>query len=256
MEKVTEAPEQGVIIKETVDGVAVSNPGRTTRGSGGKDVAKPRPDPYIWGIYIMLLMVSVIELFSASSSEVSGSNVYMPLIRHAIFLVIGLGLVLALQNTHYGYFSRFAWFAALISLGLLIFSNFFGVEINGAQRAIRVAGFTIQPPEIVKLTVVGQRILTPPQYIHWNKSQETHLSMEIFQQSHIYLTMVQSFRLLVRLKGKMGIPDPSDPLLQGHNQLTILLREIFRPNISCKPHRKALLYPVLLLSSRFYRSFR
>lgn len=154
MEKVTEAPEQGVIIKETVDGVAVSKPGRATRGSGGKDVAKPRPDPYIWGIYIMLLMVSVIELFSASSSEVSGSNVYMPLIRHAIFLVIGLGLVLALQNTHYGYFSRFAWFAALISLGLLIFSNFFGVEINGAQRAIRVAGFTIQPPEIVKLTVV------------------------------------------------------------------------------------------------------
>lgn len=154
MEKVTEAPEQGVIIKETVDGVAVSKPARTTRGSGGKDVAKPRPDPYIWGIYIMLLMVSVIELFSASSSEVSGSNVYMPLIRHAIFLVIGLGLVLALQNTHYGYFSRFAWFAALISLGLLIFSNFFGVEINGAQRAIRVAGFTIQPPEIVKLTVV------------------------------------------------------------------------------------------------------
>lgn len=154
MEKVTEAPEQGVIIKETVDGVAVSKPGHTTRGSGGKDVAKPRPDPYIWGIYIMLLMVSVIELFSASSSEVSGSNVYMPLIRHAIFLVIGLGLVLALQNTHYGYFSRFAWFAALISLGLLIFSNFFGVEINGAQRAIRVAGFTIQPPEIVKLTVV------------------------------------------------------------------------------------------------------
>lgn len=154
MEKVTEAPEQGVIIKETVDGVAVSKPARTTRGSSGKDVAKPRPDPYIWGIYIMLLMVSVIELFSASSSEVSGSNVYMPLIRHAIFLVIGLGLVLALQNTHYGYFSRFAWFAALISLGLLIFSNFFGVEINGAQRAIRVAGFTIQPPEIVKLTVV------------------------------------------------------------------------------------------------------
>ena len=154
MEKVTEAPEQGVIIKETVDGVAVSKPARTTRGSGGKDVAKPRPDPYIWGIYIMLLMVSVIELFSASSSEVSGSNVYMPLIRHAIFLEIGLGLVLALQNTHYGYFSRFAWFAALISLGLLIFSNFFGVEINGAQRAIRVAGFTIQPPEIVKLTVV------------------------------------------------------------------------------------------------------
>lgn len=117
-------------------------------------MVKPKPDPYIWGIYIMLLMVSVIELFSASSSEVSGGNVYMPLIRHGIFLVIGLGAVIGLQNIHYGYFSRFAWFFALVSLALLILSNFFGVEINGAQRAIRIAGFTIQPPEIVKLTVV------------------------------------------------------------------------------------------------------
>lgn len=78
----------------------------------------------------------------------------MPLIRHAIFLVLGLGIVLALQKTHYGYFSRLAWFCAIISLGLLVMSNFFGVEINGAQRAIRIAGFTLQPPEIVKLTVV------------------------------------------------------------------------------------------------------
>lgn len=154
MKQETDTLEQGVIIKETIDGIAVEQPARATRAPKAAAVAKPRPDPYIWGIYIMLLMVSVIELFSASSSEVSGSNVYMPLIRHAIFLAIGLGLVLALQNTHYGYFSRFAWFFAIVSLGMLMLSNFFGVEINGAQRAIRVAGFTIQPPEIVKLAVV------------------------------------------------------------------------------------------------------
>ncbi len=150
-----ENPEQGVTINNTIDGVAVdaaAKPARFRKSAAAG--IRPKADPYIWGIYIMLLMVSVIELFSASSSEVSASNVYMPLIRHGIFLVIGLGCVLALQNTHYGYFSRFAWFFALLSLGLLIFSNFFGVEINGAQRAIRIAGFTIQPPEIVKLTVV------------------------------------------------------------------------------------------------------
>lgn len=154
MQNETETLEQGVIIKETVDGAAVEKERKAPRSRKPQPAAKPKPDPYIWGIYIMLLMVSVIELFSASSSEVSGSNVYMPLIRHGMFLVIGLGLVLALQNTHYGYFSRFAWFLALLSLGLLMLSNFFGVEINGAQRAIRIAGFTIQPPEIVKLTVV------------------------------------------------------------------------------------------------------
>lgn len=43
---------------------------------------------------------------------------------------------------------------AVMSLGLLLLSNFFGIEINGAQRAIKIAGFTIQPAEIVKYTVV------------------------------------------------------------------------------------------------------
>lgn len=151
----SETLDRGVVINNTIDGVAEAPAVKATRTRKLRQAtAKPKPDSHIWGIYIMLLIVAVIELFSASSSEVSAGNVYMPLIRHGIFLLIGLGLVLMLQNTHYGYFSRFAWFAAIVSLGLLIFSNFFGVEINGAQRAIRIAGFTIQPPEIVKLTVV------------------------------------------------------------------------------------------------------
>ncbi len=143
-------------IRQTVDGVAVETTPSASRPKARKGpvLQRQKPDPYLWGIYIMLLVVSVIELFSASSTEVSGSNVYLPLIRHSIFLVLGLGIVLAFQNTHYGWFSRFAWPCAILSLLLLIASNYFGVEINGAQRAIKIAGLTIQPPEIVKLTVV------------------------------------------------------------------------------------------------------
>lgn len=115
---------------------------------------RSKPDPYIWGIYIMLLMISVIELFSASSTEVSGTNVYGPLIRHGIFLVMGFGVVLWLQKTPYTFINKFAWFFAIISLGLLLLSSVMGVDINGAQRAISVAGITIQPAEIVKLSVV------------------------------------------------------------------------------------------------------
>lgn len=155
MSNASDTLQESVIINETIDGVAVKAKRPRPAASGKPEpAARPKPDPYIWGIYIMLLVVSVIELFSASSTEVSGTNVYMPLIRHGIFLIIGLGCVLGLQNTHYGYFSRFAWFFAVLSLGLLILSNFLGVEINGAQRAISIAGFTIQPAEIVKLTVV------------------------------------------------------------------------------------------------------
>ena len=150
MPEIYENSASGILIRETVDGEAVVR--KKEKNKRASTVRKS--DPYIWGIYISLLVISVIELFSASSAEVSAANVYMPLIRHGIFLIIGLGLVLFLQNTHYIFFSRFATFMALISLLLLIFSNFFGIEINGAQRAINIAGFTIQPAEIVKLTVV------------------------------------------------------------------------------------------------------
>lgn len=142
----------GIEIRETIDGAA---PAKAAAKSQTAAAAKrSRPDPFIWGIYIMFLIVSVIELFSASSSEVSATNVYAPLIRHAIFLAMGLFIVIIFQRTHYVVFRRVAWIFAVFSLGMLIFSSVAGVEINGAQRAIRIAGMTIQPAEIVKLSVV------------------------------------------------------------------------------------------------------
>ena len=168
----------GLDIRETIDGrpVAARNGSRPCRTAGATAasaataasdskaaVKKPdpkaskkfnRPDPYIWGIYIMLLVISVVELFSASSTEIKGENVYGPLIRHVIFLVMGLGIVLWLQRTPYTIISKFAWAFAILSLGLLLLSSFIGEEINGAQRAINIGGFTIQPAEIVKLSVV------------------------------------------------------------------------------------------------------
>lgn len=144
----------GLEIRETVDGKTATARAAAKRVPVKADVKRSRPDPYIWGIYIMFLLISVVELFSASSTEVSSSNVYSPLIRHSIFLALGLGIVLWLQNTHYILMRRFAWIFAILSLGLLVMSTVAGVEINGAQRAIRIAGMTIQPAEVVKLAVV------------------------------------------------------------------------------------------------------
>lgn len=161
----TQNRTSGLDIRETIDGESISSTGRAEGGSAVAEVAaaaarakkatKPsRPDPYIWGIYILFLLISVVELFSASSSEVSGSNVYSPLIRHGIFLLLGVGIVLGLQKIHYVVLRRLAWIVAIISLGLLILSSMIGVEINGAQRAINIAGMTIQPAEMIKLAAV------------------------------------------------------------------------------------------------------
>ncbi len=140
-------------LNRTVDGVAIPTEAEERRMQM-QSKKRLRADRYLWGIYIMILIFSIVELFSASSTEVKSDNVYSPLISHVIFLVIGFGLVCLMQNIHYKYYRKSAWAVFWLSVGLVVYSTYFGININGAVRAIRVAGFTVQPPEIAKLAVV------------------------------------------------------------------------------------------------------
>ena len=141
-----------IVIKETIDGVASAPQIEDQSASALKP--RRKADPYILGIYLVFIVISIIEIFSASSSEVKADNIYGPLKRHALFLLAGMLIVYAIQKVHYGYLRKLAWPLGLLSFGLLVFASFFGANINGAQRAIMIGSFTIQPPEIVKYTVV------------------------------------------------------------------------------------------------------
>ena len=150
-----------IIIKETVDGVADVEAAAIARkealakvNADSGLVPRRKADPYILGIYLVFIVISLIEIFSASSTEVKADNIYGPLKRHATFLVAGMFIVYALQRIHYGYLRNWAWVLGIGSFALLVFASFFGANINGAQRAIMIGSFTIQPAEIVKFTVV------------------------------------------------------------------------------------------------------
>ena len=150
----------GLYIRESIGGKPVApqkSPDKGKKGSrktGEAVVTVLKSDPSIWGIYLMLVLISIIELYSASAAEVVGTNVYAPLIRHGMFLGIGFVLLYLVQRTHYGYIARFAGLIGVLSWLALAYSTFMGVEINGAQRAFMLGPFTVQPPEIVKLTVI------------------------------------------------------------------------------------------------------
>ena len=152
--------QSGLYIRESIGGVPVEPEKRTEKGKKGSRktgeavVTALKSDPYIWGIYLMLVLISIIELYSASAAEVVGTNVYAPLIRHGMFLGIGFVLLYLVQRTHYCYITRFAGLIGVLSWLALAYSTFMGVEINGAQRAFMLGPFTVQPPEIVKLTVI------------------------------------------------------------------------------------------------------
>ncbi|MBD5278778.1 MAG: FtsW/RodA/SpoVE family cell cycle protein [Bacteroides sp.] len=157
MRQTNDSAPDGIYIRETIGGVPTEKPSASRKAARKKSesvVTTLKSDPYIWGIYLMLLLISIIELYSASASEVVSTNVYAPLIRHGMFLGIGFALLYLVQRAHYAYIRRFAVLIGILSWIALAYSTFMGVEINGAQRAFMIGPFTVQPPEIVKLTVI------------------------------------------------------------------------------------------------------
>lgn len=135
-----------------------------------QDTASQQPQPrgydkQIWGIYIALVIISIIELYSASSHEVNAGNVLAPVIRHVIFLVIGLVLMFWLQRTHYSRFLKWSYLFALASVLAMVYTLGWGLYINGARRAFSFFGlFNLQPAEMVKISaaLVIAAILSRP----------------------------------------------------------------------------------------------
>ena len=115
---------------------------------------KKRADIYIWGIFIFLCLISVVETYSASSREITGANLYSPIVKHIVFLFMGAAIAFSLSQISYQKFIKFIPLFGISTLGLLGYVEMFGESINGAQRQLSIAGITIQPAEMAKLGVV------------------------------------------------------------------------------------------------------
>ncbi|MBR5101663.1 MAG: FtsW/RodA/SpoVE family cell cycle protein [Muribaculaceae bacterium] len=121
------------------------------------EIARKHGDPWIWGIYFMLLIISVVESYSASSQEVAKEGVYMPMIKHNLFLLAGLGIVFFLKRIDYNNKTLLAVMIPLLGVVTLFSLVYvmFGPVINNAKRAIVLpGGFTFQPVELAKLSIV------------------------------------------------------------------------------------------------------
>ena len=112
------------------------------------------PDKHIWGIYIALCALSIIELYSASSREIAAFGIYYPLLRHVAQLAVGLLIILALQRVHYRWFIPLTPVFVLLSVGMMIYVLLFGEVINGARRAFSLPFISVQPSEFIKLSAV------------------------------------------------------------------------------------------------------
>lgn len=116
-----------------------------------KLTSKVRTDHHIWGIYIFIVLISIVELFSASIQEVNPGDIYGPIKRHVLFLGVGLLIMLGLQFVHYRRIYAAIPFYFAISFIAMLYVLLFGTRINGAERAIDLGFATVLPAEFLKL---------------------------------------------------------------------------------------------------------
>ena len=111
-------------------------------------------DRVIWIIFMFLCLVSVVEVFSATSTiAYKNANHWAPIVRHATFLLGGFVVVILLHNIPYKFFSAFIALLPLSVLMLLI-TPFIGVSANDAHRWLELFGVQFQPSEFGKLSSV------------------------------------------------------------------------------------------------------
>lgn len=130
------------------------NPQPEVRGWGA--FAKMfKGDKVVWIVFVVMCVISLVEIFSATSTIVyKQQSQWAPLLRHAFFLAGGVGVIWLMHNVPYRYFSSLI-FVLMISIILLLLTPLIGTTVNGAERWISIFGFTIQPSEFAKISLMG-----------------------------------------------------------------------------------------------------
>lgn len=112
-------------------------------------------DKGIWMIFFLLCCISLVEIYSASSSlTYTKGNYWDPMIRQAEFLFAGLVIVLIVHRIPCKLFMLFPFILYPISLVLLIYVLFCGGTINGGNRWIELGAFSFQPSEVAKAALI------------------------------------------------------------------------------------------------------
>ena len=113
-------------------------------------------DKVIWMVFFFLCVISVIEVFSASSTLSFKSQNYMgPIVYHTMMIIVGLSVAIITLNIPCRYFKIATPILLVVSLAMLLWVLVGGESINGANRVIKILpGVTFQPSEIAKGTMI------------------------------------------------------------------------------------------------------
>ena len=112
-------------------------------------------DKVIWMVFFFLCIISIVEVYSASSQlTYKGGSYLAPVIKHIGILVMGIFFMIITLNVGCRYFKIATPFLLIVSIATLLWVIIAGQSTNGAQRWISILGIQFQPSEIAKGTLV------------------------------------------------------------------------------------------------------
>jgi rod shape determining protein RodA len=100
---------------------------------------------------IIILSIGMMNLLSATGVEDKSLGLWK---NQAVSIGLGAVITLILQFPHYSFLSRLAYLIYLGNMGLLIAVLAFGKASLGAKRWISFGGFSLQPSELMKVSMV------------------------------------------------------------------------------------------------------
>jgi cell division protein FtsW len=112
-------------------------------------------DATLWIVFIMLCIVSAIEMYSASSTlAYKAASHSAPMLRHVGFLAGGAFIAFCVHLIPYRYIRLMAYLGLVLSVFMLIWVLFKGQSENDASRWLIIMGVQFQPSELAKLSVI------------------------------------------------------------------------------------------------------
>lgn len=121
---------------------------------------KLKGDPVIWTVAILLSLLSLLVVYSAVSAPAykrfDGNTEYF-LVKHSILILLSLSVMWMAHNINYNYYSRISRLLLILSVPLLLYTYFNGVNINQAHRwiLIPIINQTFQTSDLAKLALIS-----------------------------------------------------------------------------------------------------
>ncbi|RYY39662.1 MAG: cell division protein FtsW [Chitinophagaceae bacterium] len=119
---------------------------------------KTRGDKVIWALVGLLVLVSLLVVYSATGSLAYKNykgNTEVYLFKQVVFIALGFCVIYFAHRVNYTLYSRVAKVLFLLSIPLLIYTLFFGATINQGSRWIRlpIINMTMQTSDLARLAL-------------------------------------------------------------------------------------------------------